>query len=98
MPDRRDAPTSRGHSAEHVVETGHDVLAVLRAPCSPRARQKLLPVARGASEVDLEHEVAVGCEQLTLEVEAVAVSGMRATVTAHHERVRSAVRTIPIRI
>src|SRR5262245_31743419 len=99
MPDRRDLRAIDRMFADHIVDAGHHVLTVLRAPRAPRAPQELLTVARRAAEVHLKHEVAVRREVLILEIEAVTVRAVRPTVVADDERVaRVAGRAGPIAV
>src|SRR6185436_9026364 len=76
----------------------HDVFAILVAPGTPRRPEELLAIARRAPEIRLQNEVAVRREVLVLEVESVAVGGMRPAMAAHDERVRAATLSIPVRI
>src|SRR4051812_37786598 len=82
---------------EHEVDAGHDILSVAITPRAPRSPEKLLAVARRAAEVHLKHEVAVRREVLILEVEGIAIGGVRSTMTAHDQRI-SNVGSIVVRM
>src|SRR5262249_32515072 len=81
-----------------VVDAGHHVLAVLRSPGAPRPPEKFLAVPCRAAEIHFEHEVPVGREILVLEIEAIVVRGMRASMVARDEGIRPSVRAVSIRV
>src|ERR1051325_7444070 len=83
---------------DRIVDARHDVFAVPIAPGAPRSPQELFAVAGRAAEIDLEHEIAVGREELTLEVEAVLVGRMWTAMVAHHERIRAGIATVVVRV
>src|SRR5439155_26122528 len=82
---------------EHVVDPRDDVLAVPVAPRAPRRPFERVAVPRGAPEVRVEHEVAVGGEELFLEIEAVAGRRMRTAVARYDQRIGSLRGVVTVR-
>src|SRR4029079_1291428 len=59
-----------------------------RPPRAPRSPEELLTVARRATEIHLEHKVAIRGEILILEIEPVLVRAVRTAVVCDDERIR----------
>src|SRR6266513_6525828 len=73
--------------SKYVIDAGHHVLVVFDAPApAPRRPQKVFAVASGAARIRVEYGIAIGGEQLQLEIEVVAVGAVRSAVDGKNER------------
>ena len=73
--------------SKYVIDAGHHVLVVFDAPApAPRRPQKVFAVASGAARIRVQHGIAIGGEELQLEIEVVAVGAVRSAVDGKNER------------